>query len=646
MSKANPQAVKNASPISNGLRAKNFLAKLRAPLFLLTVETVLSTAFIFFFCLTYKISLSLILIHLPLAIGLFTMSLIVPGLLLYSRRVRDWSLSRYFLALIPGLTFASICVLYAADFSSYLWIGYNLNYKLIQRFISDWRRGGELISLSRSMYAVLAGFVVTVVAIHLGLAKRVFAGVENLLLPGRPASLFRDRRRARTSTVVILLLLACYFVFIYSCLKRAPYSELLSSDPLLSFVRSSSEIIDPNYPAYAEKLRIAEQQCRADYPHGQNFVKRNVIVIVVDALRADHTQPYGYNRATTPFLESLLESGKMRKVDFATSTCTGTFCGVLSTLTSRPLKQIIPESFKLPDLLRDQGYKTYFLLSDDHHFLGLRNAYGRKMTLYFDGANSKKYSSTDDRLIFEGLDLVPNRGEEPAFFYFHLMAVHLIGIKQDAFSFYKPVAERSDFQAMFRGQSNQWPVIINSYDNSVMQADATIKDIFAALDAKGYLKNSLLVVTSDHGEGLGERSRYGWGHGHWLYQEFLRIPLLIYDDAAFKYGNLSFATQIDIAPTIVDRLGIKVPSCWQGVSLVNPNIKSFTFHQTEASKPCYAVIYRTDARIYKYSFCTVGAKEELYELTTDPNEKNNLIETAEPALITTMRAELQRMKSS
>jgi len=188
-------------------------------------------------------------------------------------------------------------------------------------------------------------------------------------------------------------------------------------------------------------------------------------------------------------------------------------------------------------------------------------------------------------------------------------------------------------------------MIINSYDNSVMQADATIKDIFAALDSKGYLKNGIVVILADHGEGLGERSSYGWGHGHWLYQEFIRIPLLIYDETAFKYANLKFATQIDVAPTIVDRLGLAIPGCWQGASLVNSNIKTVTTHQTSLSKPCYAVLYRTDAVMYKYIYCSVGKKEELYNLTDDPNEQNNLIDTADPSLLPFMRAELQRMKS-
>ncbi|MFS8084239.1 MAG: sulfatase-like hydrolase/transferase [Acidobacteriota bacterium] len=569
----------------------------------------------------------------------------LPGLLLYNRKIREYKFSRYLLALIPGLTFATVGILYATDFASYLWTGYNINYKLLLLYISDWRRGGQLVSLSHSIYATVIVFVFIVLAIHVGLARRVFAGVENLLLPDRPVSLFKDRRRAIRSCIAIGILLLGYFIGVYISLRRAPYSELLSSDPLLSFVRRTTEIYDPNYPAFAEKLREEERQCRSSYPRDQKFEKKTVIIIVVDALRADHTQVYGYNRATTPFLEGLLENGQLRKVDFATSTCSGTFCGVVSTLASKPLKRLIPGDFKLPDLLHDQGYKTYFLLSGSHDWEGLKEAYGHEMTLYFDAESSNRYGSTDDHLIFEGLEQVPNHDEAPAFFYIHLMAVHLIGVKQESFNLYQPVAERNDFQAMFRGESGHWPMIINSYDNSVMQADATIKDIFAALDSKGYLKNSIVVILADHGEGLGERSRYGWGHGHWLYQEFIRIPLLIYDESAFKYANLKFATQVDIAPTIVDRLGLAIPSCWEGTSLLNPNIKTVSTHQTGFSKPCYAVLYRTDAAMYKYLYCSVGKKEEVYNLADDPGERNNLIDTVEPSLLQRLRTELQRSRS-
>jgi membrane-anchored protein YejM (alkaline phosphatase superfamily) len=314
-------------------------------------------------------------------------------------------------------------------------------------------------------------------------------------------------------------------------------------------------------------------------------------------------------------------------------------------MTSKNVKQLVPENFKVYDLLHDQGYRTYLILSGSHSIQGLKEAYGREMDLYFDGENSKKYEPQDDRVIFEGLDLVPDYRDSPAFFYIHVMAVHLIGVKQDSFNRYQPTAERRDFRAMFRGEPTNWTAIINSYDNSVMQADATIKEIFETLDKKGYLHNSIVVILADHGEGLGERTKYGWGHGHWLYREFIQIPMLIYDDSPVEYKNLKVATQLDVAPTIVDRLGLSVPPCWQGTSLLKPEIKSVVTQQTGLSRPCYAVLYRTGVTTYQYLYCSVGKTEELYDLTNDPREQRNLIGTADASLLGRLREELRRMQS-
>jgi glucan phosphoethanolaminetransferase (alkaline phosphatase superfamily) len=612
---------------------------------MLAAETLVSAVFILYFCRSFTISKWLILIHLPLSFGLFAASMLIPALLLYVWQVREFKLIRPVLALVPGLTFAAIGILYATDFASYFWLGNNINYKLLHLFVNDWRHGGELVSLSRSIYFAVIAFVILVLAAYIGFAGKIFSGLENLLLPARPVSLFKNRRRAIKSSVVIALLLVAYSVDLYVLSQRAAYSELLSSDPFLSFVRRTTEVYDPNYPAFASKLRQEEQQCRSSYPRTQKFDRKNVVIIIVDALRADHTQVYGYDRATTPFLQNLIDAGRLQKVEFATSACSGTFCGVMSTLASKPLKQLIAGDFKLYDLLHDMGYQTYLILSGSHKIQGLRESYGDEMTLYFDGENSKKYTSTDDRLIFEGLDRVPNYRDTPAFFYIHLMAVHLTGVKQPAFNFYQPEAERQDFRAMFRGESGHWPMIINTYDNSVMQADATIKEIFDTLNQKGYLRDSIVAILADHGEGLGERSKYGWGHGHWLYKEFIQIPLLIYEDPPGKYANLKFATQIDVAPTIVDRLGLRIPDCWQGTSLLRSEIRTVTTHQTEHSRPCYAVLYRTGAAMYEYISCSVGKTEELYNLTSDPTEQMNLIGSADASLVAHMRQELRRSQA-
>ena len=614
-------------------------------LFLVLVELLASTIFIYCFCRAFRLSQFLILIHLPLVTGVLAAALFVPGLLLYCRWIREWEATKYWLATILGAAFSVVAILYAADFASYSWTGANLNYKLVYLYFWDLRQGGDIISLSPSIYISVVAFVLAVLAIHVACAGAIFRGLQTLLLPELPNSLSKKRRHAARASMLVVILLFAYCVGFYVLLQRAPYSELLSADPLLSLVRSSTELRDPEYPAIAERVRREDEQCRNSYPRNLKFEKKNVIIIMADALRADHTQLYGYDRATTPFLKKLFDSGHLRRVKFATSTCSGTFCGVMSTLASRHARRLISGNYKIYDLLHDEGYETYLILSGGHDYQGLREAYGPEMTMYFDGLSSSKYTSTDDRLIFEGLERVPQYSGTPAFFYFHLMATHLTGIKQESFRVYQPAAERNYFRLKFRADNKEWPKVINAYDNGVVQVDATIEQIFDTLKAKGYLQNSLVVIMADHGEGLGERNGHSWGHSLALYQEHIRIPLLIYDVSSVKYENLEFATQVDIAPTIVDRLGLPIPGCWQGKSLLGADVERVTSYRSDSPKPCYAIIHRTNESLFKYIYCVAGKTEELYDLVKDPGEEMNLIGTADGGLVQRMREELQRSRS-
>ena len=153
------------------------------------------------------------------------------------------------------------------------------------------------------------------------------------------------------------------------------------------------------------------------------------------------------------------------------------------------------------------------------------------------------------------------------------------------------------------------------------QADDIIRQLFDALAAKHYLDDAVVVVTADHGEGLGERH---WAHGWHLYNEDIRIPLLLYDAPVTTYRNLTFATQVDIAPTILDRLGLPIPASWEGRSLLAPTVKRFSFHQTYFLPNRFAVLYRADNALFKYIATPQYGKEELYDLTADPGEHHDI----------------------
>lgn len=612
---------------------------LRGLLLVVAIEIAVSLSFIYYFCSSFNVSKRLMMVHSPLASGLFFAGFLPAAL--FVRFAPQTKSIRYLLMAVPGLVFSLLLILYASDYATNAWMGGNVTYKITKLFFSDLLSGGNLLPLSPRVYFSLAAFVLMIVAAHLALAGKISNGLAELVLPGRDLSLFKHRRRAIKSGVVVVVLGFVLGGYVYQVYRRAPYSRLLSSDPLVSFFRSTTEVYDESYPLFVGKLAEEEQLCRERYPRNQKFEKKNVIVLIVDSLRADHTQLYGYDRPTTPFLASLFASGHLRKVELATSICSESNCGILSTLFSKPLGRQIVGDFKLYDLLHDQGYKTYFVLSGSHDWLGLREKYGHEMDFYFDGRDSKVFSKADDRLIFEGLDKVPAHRDFPAFFYIHLMSAHKLGFKQDEYRKFEPTAPQPDWEALMRGKFDR-PAVVNEYDNGIVQADDEIRKIFEVLRKKSYLDDSLVVILADHGEGLGERGDYG--HVKALYSEYIHIPLLFYDEGSTKYENLKFANQLDVAPTVIDRLGLAPVPCWQGSSLLSPKIRSFSTHQTLLGEPCFAVEYRTEAKTYQYLSCR--NREELYELNGDPTERINLIDVADRSLIDLMREQLAQSRDS
>jgi glucan phosphoethanolaminetransferase (alkaline phosphatase superfamily) len=387
------------------------------------------------------------------------------------------------------------------------------------------------------------------------------------------------------------------------------------------------------------KLR---RQYAAD--HSPTRSGRNVVLIIVDALRADHLSAYGYGRETSPFIDSLVASHRVAKVDRCYSTCACTLCGVTSILLSRTWNDCAVNGFNIVGLLRDRGYHTYALISGAHHeWYNMAKFYSDDCS-YFDGKDSRKYYFKDDRVLLEGLDRIGPYADTASFFYFHLQSTHETGLLQDRYAVYKPFKKSITTQGM-NGQA-----AINEYDDKVLQADDMIRQIFAALDQKGYLRNSTVIITADHGQGLGEHGVSG--HVDWLYDPQISVPLLIYDDSLSLYHNLTFARHIDIAPTIVDRLHLPLPESWMGSSLLTDLPAPYSYHETgqnglETGQAKYMIVCYEDSEvmqykpvpraIYKYIFTEGFRREELYELLSDPGEINDL-STIKKQILDQMRA--------
>ena len=175
----------------------------------------------------------------------------------------------------------------------------------------------------------------------------------------------------------------------------------------------------------------------------------------------------------------------------------------------------------------------------------------------------------------------------------------------------------------------------------MLQADGIIRQLFAALTEKRYLDQAIVVITGDHGEGLGERH---WAHGWHLYNEDIRIPMLLYDAPAATYPDLMFAAQVDIAPTILKRLGLPIPASWQGQSLLAPARERVTFHQTYFAPNRFAVIYRRQNELFKFISTPEYGTEELYDVMRDRREDHNLV-GERPDVAALLRDKLDRYRS-
>lgn len=561
---------------------------------------------------------------LALAALLASLLLLAPA----TPRVRGSAVAIYALAM--AVTCSLQIYLYALNAVSNASWGRNMNGHLVAAFAPTVWSGREPFPVgARGISLFVCGILLVTVLVIVAWLRPADVAMPSPSRRRRSG----DRLLVLTASATMLLLFAVTLV--HGVRERD--SLLWKQELLASFFRSEGFAFEPT----ARRQAVAERDAviRASYPRQAAAAHRkHVVLIIVDSLRADRMGVYSYARPTTPFLSQLVESGRMQKVGAAYSTCSESFCGITSTLSGREFRDISARTFQLQDVLRDEGYRTWFLLSGNHAaWNGLPSFYRADEGTFFDGTHTTHYTMDDDRLVLEGLERVPPASpDRPSFFYVHLMSTHYLGVQlPESHMFTQPDDEVNPGLEPYTilDQLNK----PDRYDDKVRQADGIIRQLFAALHAKRYLDDAIVVVTADHGEGLGERH---WAHGWDLHEEDIRIPLLLYDQPAARYPDLSFAAQIDIAPTILDRLGLPIPASWEGQSLLEASPQRFTYHQTYFVPNRFAVLYRDRDALFKFIATPQYGKEELYDLRRDRGETRNLI-AEQPAMAALLRDRIQ-----
>lgn len=373
--------------------------------------------------------------------------------------------------------------------------------------------------------------------------------------------------------------------------------------------------------------------------------KPNVVLIVVDTLRADHLQCYGYPRATAPFMSELARHGVQFEKVYAQSSWTppstttivtglypfqhGVINGMLGFRKNKKVDPTItinriPNTVTtLAEYLKEAGYRTYAITDNLNicHDIGFDRGFDRFINHDYKTAEIvvKELLGWRDEILTA----------EPWFLYLHFNDPH------------QPLRER---MPLYEKREDYRENVIQKYDSEIRYVDAKIAELYREF---GWQRNTLIVITADHGEELWDHNQTG--HGYSLYNEVIRVPLILQfpDNKRQNLIRTGPAATLDIFPTIAEYLGLEIPNQCVGQSLLTSLKRKQEGSLADRTLYSYLFKRRKDlgnqisfATIEKDWKCIIvnpGANQHLHYLKDDPQELNNLRKT-EKQLVETMAA--------
>ncbi|RLG16811.1 hypothetical protein DRN62_02930, partial [Nanoarchaeota archaeon] len=339
----------------------------------------------------------------------------------------------------------------------------------------------------------------------------------------------------------------------------------------------------------------------------------NVILITLDTLRADHLSLYGYPLNTTPNLDRIAEDAVVFEDAIATSSWT--LPSHASIFTGRypyhhgatARHQLLRHEEKLlAEILREKGYVTAgfvggpfckakygiaqgFMFYDDRlDFFEYWHTFdklyiGRIFHVAFPDidkfifrSDGERSSEEINRRVFKWLE----KNKDQTFFmfinYFDTHMPYNLG-KEFKERFTNDTRSYKDVVKIFALKRNEEvseedvDFIASLYDTEIFHLDHHLEELFDELDELGIKNDTIIIITSDHGEEFHDHG--GFGHGWTLYQEVVHVPLIIYYPKEFSPKRIEERVSLtDLFPTILDVLGMDTPENIDGVSLL-PLIK-------------------------------------------------------------------------
>jgi arylsulfatase A-like enzyme len=384
----------------------------------------------------------------------------------------------------------------------------------------------------------------------------------------------------------------------------------------------------------------------------------NVILIGLDALRADRLGCYGHAGDQSPCLDALAADGVRYDQAITQSSWTKPSFATILTSLYPSTHQAVHKSDRLPGTVTtlaeilsaagyrtggfanniniashfgfDQGFGDYVFLAPDYCFWASDSS--SQLAIY-QIARRVRAKMKGDRIRFqdfyqdaeivnrEAISWLEANRESRFFLFLHYMDPH------------DPYFEHPYNGQGYARASNQnpdaalAPTFSELYDGEVRYLDEHLGQFFDWLKAEGLYDDALIVLTSDHGEEFQEHG--GWWHGQTLYEEQIWVPLIVKYPGGARAGMVvtDLARSLDIAPTILDVLGLKAPEGMMGRSLWSETEPPhFVFSEEDhEGNVVRSVRTHTDKLILANPDNPRGLPgTALYDLSCDPGEQNDL----------------------
>lgn len=308
-----------------------------------------------------------------------------------------------------------------------------------------------------------------------------------------------------------------------------------------------------------------------------------VVLIVVDTVRADHMSLYGYERETTPRLEALAADGSV--FDHAFSAAAWTLPGVGSILTGQwpsvhgggetgadRFNSIRGDMPTLAEVLQASGYATGAVANGGY----MAPAFGfERGFAHYDFRPGPDHDvRRADASVDLALEWIDEHRGEPFFFLLHLFDVHrhydapepARGEFTDQFAGRYPASSMATLESrVLAEEAGDVEFHLAAYDEEILWVDAQVGRFVEELRRRGVWEESLVVLTADHGEAFFEHGAKG--HGSSLYNEVLRVPLIVWGPGVPARRWQEPVSTVDIVPTILDGASLEPPREPAGVSL-------------------------------------------------------------------------------